>query len=68
MEWFEDRGVALTTQEDNCVFPVSQDSQSVIDCFLSQTKILGIKIHLGQGIKSIAVSYTHLTLPTILLV
>ncbi len=53
MEWFEDRGVALMTQDDNCVFPVSQDSQSVIDCFLSQTKILGIKIHLGQGIKSI---------------
>ena len=35
MEWFESRGVALVTQDDNCVFPVSQDSQSIIDCFLN---------------------------------
>lgn len=53
MQWFEDRGVALMTQEDNCVFPVSQNSQSVIDCFLEQAKILGIKIYLGQGIQAI---------------
>ena len=53
MQWFEDRGVALMTQEDNCVFPVSQNSQSVIDCFLEQTKILGIKIHLSQGVQAI---------------
>lgn len=35
-EWFENRKVALMTQEDNCVFPVSQDSQSIIDCFLKE--------------------------------
>jgi len=53
IDWFELRGVPLMTQEDNCVFPVSQDSQSVIDCFLKQTKMLNIKIHLGRGVKSI---------------
>ena len=36
MEWFESRGVPLMTQEDGCVFPVSQDSQSIIDCFTSE--------------------------------
>lgn len=53
MQWFEDRGVPLMTQEDNCVFPVSQDSQSIIDCFMNETKKRGIKIEMGKGIQSI---------------
>jgi len=53
MQWFESRGVPLVIQDDNCVFPVSQSSQSIIDCFLQQTKKLGIEIELGRGIKAI---------------
>ena len=53
MQWFESRGVPLMVQEDKCVFPVSQDSQSVIDCFLNETKKLGIKIEIGIGVESI---------------
>jgi predicted Rossmann fold flavoprotein len=51
MEWFESRGVALITQDDNCVFPVSQDSQSIIDCFLKEIKRLEIKIEMSKGVK-----------------
>ncbi|GAB5416565.1 MAG: NAD(P)/FAD-dependent oxidoreductase [Crocinitomicaceae bacterium] len=50
MEWFEERNVPLVIQEDNCVFPVSQNSQSIIDCFLNEAKRLNIKIELGTGI------------------
>jgi len=53
MEWFENRNVPLMIQEDNCVFPVSQNSQSVIDCFLKETQRLGIKIKMGQGVQAI---------------
>lgn len=53
MQWFEDRGVPLVIQDDNCVFPASQTSQSIIDCFLQQTKTLDVKIELGKGIKAI---------------
>jgi len=53
MEWFESRGVPLMIQEDNCVFPVSQNSQSVIDCFLNETQKLGIKIEMGKGVRAI---------------
>ena len=52
-EWFESRGVPLTIQDDNCVFPKSQKSQSIIDCFLNQINILGVKIELEHGIKAI---------------
>lgn len=44
IEWFESRGVQLVTQSDNCVFPKSQDSQSVIDCLTNECKKLGIEI------------------------
>ena len=53
MQWFESRGVSLVTQDDNCVFPASQNSQSIIDCFLEQARILNVEIELGRGIKAI---------------
>jgi len=62
MSWFESRGVPLVIQEDNCVFPVSQDSQSIIDCFLIETKRLGIEIKTGAEIKAIRQSGEHLEL------
>jgi predicted Rossmann fold flavoprotein len=31
MEWFENRGVPLVIQSDNCVFPKSQNSQNIIN-------------------------------------
>ncbi|BDS09603.1 BaiN/RdsA family NAD(P)/FAD-dependent oxidoreductase [Aureispira anguillae] len=62
MDWFEKRGVPLVIQEDNCVFPVSQNSQSIIDCFLSETRQLGIHIEVGNGVKSITPIQNQLTL------
>ena len=44
-EWFENRGVALKTEADGRVFPVSNNSQSIIDCLLSEAEKLGISIH-----------------------
>jgi predicted Rossmann fold flavoprotein len=53
VKWFESRGVPLVTQDDNCVFPKSQNSQSIIDCFLKEAGRLGIKIELDSGVKAI---------------
>ena len=53
MDWFKSRGVPLVIQEDNCVFPESQTSQSIIDCFMNESKSLGIEIRKGIGIKYI---------------
>lgn len=49
-EWFETRGVPLMTQEDNCVFPVSQNSQSIIDCFFRESQRLGVEVRMGEGV------------------
>ena len=53
MEWFESRGVPLVIQEDGCVFPVSQDSQSIIDCLMKEVRRLDIGIELGMGVTAI---------------
>jgi hypothetical protein len=53
VKWFEDRGVALIAQEDGCVFPESQNSQTIIDCFLQEAERLGIAIRINSGVGSI---------------
>ena len=51
--WFEGRGVPLVTQEDQCVFPRSQDSHSIINLFLHEAKRLGISIKTSTTIDSL---------------
>jgi predicted Rossmann fold flavoprotein len=53
MNWFEQRGVPLVIQEDNCVFPQSQSSQSIIDCFFKEARRLGVDIKTGYGVKTL---------------
>lgn len=62
IEWFELRGVPLVIQNDDCVFPESQNSQSIIDCFLNETNRLGIEIKTGINIKAIRQSGENLEL------
>lgn len=53
MDWFESRGVPLKIEQDGRMFPRSDDSQSIIDVLLEETKKLKIKILTSHGIKSI---------------
>lgn len=51
--WFEAHGVNLVTQADDCVFPASQSSQTVIDCLTSTARRLGVRIETGRPIHNI---------------
>ena len=51
--WFEHHGVRLVTQDDNCVFPASQDSHTIINLFLYEAKRHGIEIRTSQKIESL---------------
>lgn len=53
IEWFEKHGVELKIEEDGRMFPVSNSSQTIIDCFIQATKKLGIDILTGQSVQSI---------------
>ena len=52
-EWFERHGVRLVTQEDNCVFPMSQDSHTIINMFLAEAKRHGVEIKTQCKIESL---------------
>lgn len=53
MEWFEKRGVSLKIEDDNRVFPTTNSSQTIIDCFLSEVNRLKIDVLIGQSVKSL---------------
>ena len=51
--WFESRGVALKTEKDNRVFPISDDSQTIIECLLSEVKKLNIELRLSRNVQNL---------------
>ena len=53
VEWFSNHGVELKIEEDGRMFPVSNSSQTIIDCFLQATQKLGIAVLTGQSVQSI---------------
>lgn len=53
VEWFMERGVELKTEEDGRMFPVTDDSQTIINCFLSEASALNIDILLRTEINAI---------------
>lgn len=53
IEWFEQRGVPLKTESDGRIFPQSDTSSSIINCFLNQSKKLKIHIEYNQNVKNI---------------
>ncbi len=53
IDWFSNHGVALKIEEDGRMFPESNSSQTIIDCFLETSHRLGIEILTGQSVQSI---------------
>ncbi len=53
IEWFENHGVELKIEDDGRMFPVSNSSQTIIDCFMQATQKLGVSVLIGQSVQSI---------------
>lgn len=53
IEWFESRGVKLKTEEDGRMFPLSEQSETIIHCLLQEAKSAGVEIRLEHGIQRI---------------
>ncbi|MVT09184.1 BaiN/RdsA family NAD(P)/FAD-dependent oxidoreductase [Chitinophaga tropicalis] len=51
--WFRERGVALKAEADGRMFPVTDNSQTIIDCLLKEADRYGVKIHINTGVRSI---------------
>ncbi|MCK0107796.1 NAD(P)/FAD-dependent oxidoreductase [Flavobacteriaceae bacterium S0825] len=53
IEWFEKRGVELKIEEDGRMFPITDSSQTIIDCFLNEAKNHHVEILYNHSVKSI---------------
>jgi predicted Rossmann fold flavoprotein len=61
-QWLEKRGVVLKVEEDGRVFPVSNSSQTIINCFLDACDSYGIETYLSTGDVSFSKSGNKFTL------
>lgn len=52
--WFESRGVALKTEADGRMFPVTDSSQTIVDCLLGAARAAGVAVRTQCGVKSVA--------------
>jgi predicted Rossmann fold flavoprotein len=53
IEWFEKKGVPLKIEEDGRMFPVSDSSQTIIDCFVKEVTRLGISLIKKTSVQNI---------------
>jgi len=53
INWFEQRGVKLKAEKDGRMFPVTDSSQTIIDCLMHEAHRYGVKIMLNAEVKSI---------------
>jgi predicted Rossmann fold flavoprotein len=53
VEWFESRGVKLKTEADGRMFPVTDSSQTIMDCLLNEAARSGVEVKLNCGLKSV---------------
>jgi len=58
-EWFENEGVDLVLQEDNCVFPASQDAMQIVRTLTGRMRQLGVRLKVESKVESISSEKDH---------
>jgi hypothetical protein len=53
VQWFSSRGVQLKTESDGRMFPVTDSSQTIIDCLSRAAHNAGVKVHTSSRIEKI---------------
>jgi predicted Rossmann fold flavoprotein len=64
IEWFEKRGVELKIEDDGRMFPVSDTSQTIIDCFQEAIKKQKIDVLTNHSVQELYKTETHLKITT----
>jgi predicted Rossmann fold flavoprotein len=56
VEWFESRQVKLKTESDGRMFPITDDSQTIIDCLMNEVARLGVELKTQCHVKRLSPS------------
>jgi predicted Rossmann fold flavoprotein len=52
--WFEARGVPLKAEEDGRMFPVTDDSATIVDCLTEAAHGAGVRLETGSGLRALS--------------
>jgi predicted Rossmann fold flavoprotein len=55
IQWFESRGVKLKAEKDGRMFPVTDSSQSIIDCLLQEANLYGVEVRMNTEVSQLAI-------------
>src|SRR5436190_14067118 len=53
IEWFKERDVVLKTEEDGRMFPVSNTSQTIIDCLIKEANLYGVVLLMNKNVEKL---------------
>lgn len=53
IQWFEQRGVKLKTEADGRMFPVTDNSQTIIDCLMQEADLYGVEVSPMSEVRSL---------------
>lgn len=51
--WFEQRGVRLKTEEDGRMFPITDSSQTIIECLLRESNLYNVQIRMNREVSAL---------------
>jgi len=54
INWFEERGVKLKTEDDGRMFPVTDFSQTIIECLLKEANKYGVEVLMSKEVKNLS--------------
>lgn len=53
INWFEERGVKLKTERDGRMFPITDSSQTIVDCLMKEVNKYGVEIRMNTEVKEL---------------
>lgn len=53
IKWFEERGVKLKKENDGRMFPVTDSSQTIIDCLMKEANKYRVEININAEVKNV---------------
>ena len=53
IEWFGERGVPLKTEEDGRMFPVTDSSQTIMECLLRESNLHHVQIRMNRTVEAL---------------
>ena len=62
IKWFDERGVVLKAESDGRMFPVTNSSQTIIDCLMHEVNQYGVQIRMNFDVKEIAINDSSFTI------